>query len=92
MPDFAYLFTPVTIGARQIKNRICCSAHADALEYLVDTGRNLTVNLGTGRGVSVLELVQTFERVTGRRVPYEIVARRPGDVASVYADPSMAYS
>ena len=65
-------------------------AHADALEYLADTGRNLTVNLGTGRGVSVLELVRAFERASGREIPYDIVSRRPGDVATMYADPSLA--
>ena len=52
--------------------------------------RSLTVNLGTGRGVSVLELLRGFEKASGRPVPYEIVARRPGDVAEVYADPALA--
>ena len=65
-------------------------AHADALDYLVRADRSLTVNLGTGRGVSVLELVRGFERASGRPVPYEIVARRAGDVAEVYADPALA--
>ena len=66
-------------------------AHADAIDYLVGEDRNLTVNLGTGRGASVLELVRTFEHATGRRMPYEIVGRRPGDVAEVVADPSRAH-
>lgn len=65
-------------------------AHADALDYLAREDRNLTVNLGTGRGVSVLELLRSFEKASGRDIPYEIVARRPGDVAEVYADPSLA--
>ena len=65
-------------------------AHVDALTYLIGENRSLTVNLGTGRGVSVLELVRAFEKASGRRIPYEIVARRPGDVAQVYADPSRA--
>lgn len=65
-------------------------AHVDALEYLQRVDCNLNVNLGTGRGVSVLELVQAFERASGREVPYEVVARRPGDVAEVYADPTLA--
>ncbi|MET0807131.1 MAG: UDP-glucose 4-epimerase GalE [Pseudoxanthomonas sp.] len=65
-------------------------AHADALEYLQRADRNLTVNLGTGRGISVLELLRGFERASGRPIPYEIVARRPGDVAEVYADPALA--
>lgn len=65
-------------------------AHVDALEYLMDTGRPLTVNLGTGHGISVLELLQAFESASGRAIPYTIVDRRPGDVAEVYADPSLA--
>lgn len=48
------------------------------------------INLGTGRGVSVLELVRAFEAASGRPVPYRIVERRPGDVAEVWADPSLA--
>ena len=50
----------------------------------------MTVNLGTGNGYSVLEMVKAFEEASGRPVPYEIVARRPGDVAACYADPSHA--
>ncbi len=65
--------------------------HLAALERLeAHAGELLTVNLGTGRGYSVLEIVRAFERVSGRRVPFEIVARRPGDVASCYADPALA--
>ncbi|QDH69762.1 UDP-glucose 4-epimerase GalE [Marilutibacter alkalisoli] len=66
-------------------------AHADALDYLQREKQGLTVNLGTGRGISVLELVRAFEAASGRAVPCEIVARRPGDVAEVYADPSLAH-
>jgi len=65
-------------------------AHVDALEYLGRAERSLTVNLGTGRGVSVLELVRAFEQESGRIIPIEFVPRRAGDVAAVYADPSMA--
>ena len=49
-----------------------------------------TINLGVGRGISVLELVRAFEAASGRPVPYRIVDRRPGDVAEVWADPSLA--
>ncbi|MCL6714261.1 UDP-glucose 4-epimerase GalE [Pseudomonas sp. R2.Fl] len=65
-------------------------AHADALDYLMRTDRSLTVNLGTGQGASVLELVAAFARASGRAIPYDIVARRVGDVAEVYADPRLA--
>ena len=64
--------------------------HLAALETLQRERRGLTVNLGTGRGVSVLETVRAFERASGRAVPFERVARRAGDVAECYADPSLA--
>ena len=63
--------------------------HVKALERPGESGL-LTVNLGTGRGYSVLEMVNAFKKASGREVPYRIVARRPGDVATVYADPSTA--
>ncbi|MFA6686007.1 MAG: UDP-glucose 4-epimerase GalE [Desulfuromonas sp.] len=50
----------------------------------------LKVNLGTGCGYSVLEVVRAFEAVSGKKVPYQVVARRPGDIATCYADPSLA--
>jgi len=65
-------------------------AHVRALDYIVEKDRNLAVNLGVGKGTSVLELVTAFERVSGRRVPHEIVARRAGDIAAVWADPGYA--
>jgi UDP-glucose 4-epimerase len=64
--------------------------HVGALKALVDKGRSLTVNLGTGQGYSVLEVVRAFEQASGRPVPYKLVARRPGDVAQCYADPTLA--
>lgn len=64
--------------------------HLAALRYLEAEGGLLTVNLGTGRPYSVLEMISAFERASGRRVPYEIVARRPGDVAACWADPTLA--
>ena len=60
-----------------------------ALEQRRDTGP-LVVNLGTGRGYSVLETVRAFEAASGRSIPFSIVDRRPGDVASCYADPAFA--
>ena len=66
------------------------SGHLAALRYLREQGRSITVNLGTGRGNSVLEVVRAFEQATGRKVPYEVVARRPGDIAAYYADASLA--
>ncbi len=64
--------------------------HADALRYLLREKRSITANLGTGRGYSVLEVVRAFERASGRSVPLDIVARRPGDIDASYADCSLA--
>ena len=65
-------------------------AHVDALNHLKSKDASLTVNLGTGSGYSVLELVHAFEQASGRQVPYQVVARRPGDVAEMVADASLA--
>ena len=65
--------------------------HLAALDYLAKKPSLVTVNLGTGRGYSVLEMVRAFEKASGRKVPYEVVARRPGDVAECYADPALAF-
>lgn len=64
--------------------------HVAALEFLERERRSITANLGTGRGYSVLEAVKAFERASGKSIPTEIVARRPGDVAACYADASLA--
>ncbi|GAB3365853.1 UDP-glucose 4-epimerase GalE [Lysobacter rhizosphaerae] len=64
-------------------------AHVKAVE-LPPAPRCLAVNVGTGKGYSVLEVVQAFERASGRSIPHQVVARRPGDVAECYADPSLA--
>ena len=66
------------------------NAHAMALEYLLENDVSVTVNLGTGNGTSVLEFVNAFEQATNRKVPYKIVPRRPGDVASYFANPAAA--
>lgn len=64
--------------------------HVAALRALLQRAGVLTVNLGTGQGYSVLQVVQAFERASGRAVPYRIVDRRPGDIAQCYADPAQA--
>lgn len=65
-------------------------AHLAALNYLIENDRSLTTNLGSGRGYSVLELVHAFERASGRSIPFDVVERRPGDAAAVWADTSRA--
>jgi len=64
--------------------------HVAALHFLEKGRESVVANLGTGRGCSVLELVAAFERACGRKIPLEIAARRPGDVAACVADPSLA--
>ena len=64
--------------------------HVAAVRRLTERPGVLTVNLGTGRGYSVIEVVKAFEKASGRPVPFEIVARRPGDVAQCYAEPGLA--
>jgi len=64
--------------------------HLAALEYAKDKTGTEVFNLGTGRGYSVLELISTYEKVNAVKIPYEITGRRPGDVASCYADTEKA--
>lgn len=64
--------------------------HLAALKVLKTSAGVLTVNLGTGHGYSVLEVIRAFEMASGRKVPYKIVGRRPGDIAECYADPALA--
>lgn len=64
--------------------------HLAALDYLARENGLVTVNLGTGRGYSVLEMVKAYENACGKPVPYRIVGRRAGDVAQSFADPSEA--
>ena len=65
--------------------------HRAALNYLLaEPAQLLTLNLGSGQGASVLEVVHAFERASGRKVPFDLVARRDGDAAITVADPSLA--
>ncbi|MCE3604895.1 UDP-glucose 4-epimerase GalE [Massilia sp. P8910] len=64
--------------------------HVKTLSKLATGPGIVTYNLGTGRGNSVLEMVRAFEQASGKQVPYQIVARRPGDIAACYADPTLA--
>lgn len=64
--------------------------HIKAIEKLSTNPGLVTYNLGTGNGYSVLDVVKAFEKASGQKVPYNIVARRPGDIAECYADPQKA--
>jgi UDP-glucose 4-epimerase len=83
--------TPDGTGVRDYIHVVdLASGHLAALTYLERKKRSLKINLGTGRAYSVLEAANAFERASGRQIPLERAARRPGDVASCFADPSLA--
>lgn len=83
--------TPDGTGVRDYIH-VCdlADGHVAALQRLFDAPGSLTVNLGTGRGHSVLEVVRAYAAASGREIPYRVVARRAGDVAACYADPALA--
>ena len=83
--------TPDGTGVRDYIHVVdLAEGHVAALNYLTREKGLLTVNLGTGCGYSVLDMVRAFEKASGRPIPYALVARRPGDVAACYADPALA--
>ncbi len=83
--------TPDGTGVRDFIHVVDLAVgHLKALEKLAGKTGCVAYNLGTGRGNSVLEAVHAFERASGKKIPYQIVARRPGDAASCYCDPSKA--
>ena len=83
--------TPDGTGVRDYIHVMDLAAgHVAALAYLASTPGAVALNLGTGRGHSVLELIAAFERACGRAIPRRIAPRRRGDVAAYYADPSRA--
>ena len=83
--------TPDGTGVRDyIHVMDLAEGHVAALRRLLAEPGSFTVNLGTGLGHSVLEVVKAYELASGRPVPFDLVARRPGDVAACYADPLRA--
>ena len=83
--------TPDGTGVRDYIHVVdLAEAHLAALEMALQGPGTETINVGTGQGYSVLEMIDSFARVTGRDVPYKIVPRRPGDVAACLADPTRA--
>jgi UDP-glucose 4-epimerase len=83
--------TPDGTGVRDyIHVSDLAEGHVAALRRLLDAPGSFTVNLGTGLGHSVLEVVRAYAEASGREVPYQVVPRRPGDVAACYADPALA--
>ena len=85
--------TSLSLGCRDyIHIMDIAKGHVAALRQIIEpTFHGVKIyNLGTGKGVTVLEIVKTFEEVTGKKIPYELVDRRPGDVASCYASSALA--
>ena len=80
--------TPDGTGVRDYIHVVdLARGHVAAIDYMQTHKGENVFNLGTGIGYSVLDMVHAFERVTGKKIPYEITARRPGDLATVYASP-----
>ena len=83
--------TPDGTGVRDYLHVMdLAEGHVAALRHLLNQGTSTTVNLGTGQGTSVLQLVRAFEKASGRAVPYRIVERRPGDLPAFWADATLA--
>lgn len=83
--------TPDGTGVRDYIHVVdLAKGHVKALQALKNKPQVLIVNLGTGKGYSVLDMIKAFEKASGKRVPYQIVDRRPGDIATCYADPAYA--
>jgi UDP-glucose 4-epimerase len=85
--------TPDGTGVRDyIHVTDLAKAHVAALDIPATPNEYRAINVGTGKGTSVLELVNAFEHASGVKIPYKITDRRPGDIAACYADPSLAHS
>lgn len=83
--------TPDGTGVRDYIHVVdLAKGHVCAIEYAATHTGAEVINLGTGKGYSVLDMVKAFEKVTGQKVPYRIVPRRAGDVAECYSDPTKA--
>ena len=83
--------TPDGTGVRDYIHVVdLARGHVKAVEHLLSGKPSLTVNLGTGVGYSVMDVIRAYEKVIGRPIPYRVTDRRPGDVALYYADPSLA--
>ena len=84
--------TPDGTGVRDYIHVVdLAKGHVKALQKLAGDPGLVTVNLGTGQGYSVLDMVAAFAKASGRPIPYQIVERRPGDIAACYADPAHAF-
>jgi len=85
--------TPDGTGVRDYIHVVdLAKGHVKAIEYLLSGKPSLTVNLGTGQGYSVLQMIEAYQAASGKPIPYELTARRSGDIATCYADTTLAFS
>lgn len=83
--------TPDGTGVRDYIHVVdLARGHVRSVDALIGTGKSHTVNLGTGTGYSVMQMLKAYEKACGHKLPYTIAPRRPGDVAVTYADPRKA--
>lgn len=83
--------TPDGTGVRDYIHVVdLAKAHLAALEHLDHPNEYKAYNIGTGKGISVFDSVKAYEKASGKSIPYKVVERRPGDIASCYADPGLA--
>ena len=83
--------TPDGTGVRDFIHVVdLAKGHVLAVDKLKENPGLIIVNLGTGRGYSVLEMVKAFSKIANKEIPYKIMPRRPGDVGTCYSDPSLA--
>ncbi len=83
--------TPDGTGVRDYIHVVdLARGHLKALQALEEHPQIFQINIGTGRGYSVLEMIKAFEKSSGKKIPFQIVANRPGDISSCYADPTLA--
>lgn len=83
--------TPDGTGVRDYIHVVdLAKGHLAALDYLANNPGLMTINLGTGQGLSVLDMVNAFQTACGIEIPYQIIERRAGDIACCYADPKLA--
>jgi len=83
--------TPDGTGVRDYIHVVdLAQAHVKAVRYLLAGQNSLTVNLGTGQGYSVMDVIKAYSKVAGCPIPFKVVERRSGDIASCYSDPALA--
>ena len=84
--------TPDGTGVRDYIHVVdLAKGHVKAIDYLLSGEPSLTVNLGTGQGYSVLQMIEAYQNASGKPIPYELTQRRPGDIATCYADTALAF-